>query len=154
MKNVFTPPMNIANRDYGKSSIFLGGTIDMGNSHNWQEDTIKYIESYHPQKYNIFNPRRLDWDSNWEQSFENPHFYQQVNWELDALEAAEFVLIYFMKGSQSPISLLELGLMASDFHRLSVICEDGYFRKGNVEIVCNRYQIQMFQTIEDWVNEL
>lgn len=146
--------MSIAGRDNTKLSIFLGGTIDMGNSHNWQEDTIKLIESFRPKQYNIFNPRRLDWDSSWEQSFESPQFYQQVNWELDALETADYVLIYFEADSQSPISLLELGLMTANADKVCVVCEDGYFRKGNVEIICNRYDIQMYENIREWVRKL
>ncbi len=147
---VFTPPYNISHRNRKKPSIFLGGTIDMGNSVDWQQDTIQQITRVRPLVYNIFNPRRKDWDSSWEQKFENPQFYQQVNWELNALEQADIILIYFKAGSQSPISLLELGLYARS-GKLSVVCEEGFWRKGNVDIVCDRYAIPMFESIKDWV---
>ena len=147
---VFTPPYNISHRNRKKPSIFLGGTIDMGNSVDWQQDTIQQITRVRPLVYNIFNPRRKDWDSSWEQKFENPQFYQQVNWELNALEQADIILIYFKAGSQSPISLLELGLYARS-GKLSVVCEEGFWRKGNVDIVCDKYAIPMFESIKDWV---
>jgi hypothetical protein len=147
---VFTPPYNISHRNRKKPSIFLGGTIDMGNSVDWQQDTIQQITRVRPLVYNIFNPRRKDWDSSWEQKFENPQFYQQVNWELNALEQADIILIYFKAGSQSPISLLELGLYARS-GKLSVVCEEEFWRKGNVDIVCDRYAIPMFESIKDWV---
>jgi hypothetical protein len=152
-KCVFYPPYNIANRDSLKPSIFLGGTIDMGNSVDWQERTTELIIKNKGGEYNIFNPRRKDWDSSWEQKFENPHFYQQVNWELNALEQADIILLYFVSDSQSPISLLELGLYAHT-GKVVVLCEDGFWRKGNVEIVCNRYDIPMFESIEKWIETL
>lgn len=153
MKNVFTPPDNISGRNHRKPSIFLGGTIDMGNSIDWQEDTIERIRLYRPLVYNIFNPRRKDWDSSWEQNFENPQFYQQVMWEMGALQQADVILIYFKAGSQSPISLLEFGLYAQS-GKLSVVCEDGFWRKGNVDIVCNIHNIPMYETIPDWIKTL
>lgn len=150
---VYYPPQNIATRDVLKPSIFLGGTIDMGNSVDWQEYTTELIIKNKGDKYNIFNPRRKDWDSSWEQKFENPQFYQQVNWELNALEQADIILLYFVSGSQSPITLLELGLNIPT-GKVCVICEDGFWRKGNVEIVCNRYDVPLFKNIEEWVKTL
>jgi hypothetical protein len=152
-KFVFYPPQNIATRDVLKPSIFLGGTIDMGNSVDWQEYTTELIIKNKGEKYNIFNPRRKDWDSSWEQKFENPQFYQQVMWEMGALEQSDIILIYFKAGSQSPISLLELGLYARS-GKLSVVCEEGFWRKGNVDIVCNLHNVPMFETIGDWVISL
>lgn len=152
--NVYYPPMNIAKRGRRLSSIFLAGTIDMGNSVDWQEDTIKLINSFRPMMYNIFNPRRKDWDASWEQMYENPQFYQQVNWELNAIKEADCVLVYFASGSQSPITLLELGILTATPEKVSVVCEDEFWRKGNVEIVCDLYGIQMYPTIKDWVRKL
>ena len=42
----------------------------------------------------------------------DPQFSQQVNWELDALEVADWIVVYFDPDTQSPISMLELGLHA------------------------------------------
>jgi hypothetical protein len=154
MSNVFYPPHNISKRDFTKKSIFLAGTIDMGNSTDWQTETIELIHyRYGPFHFNIINPRRKDWDSSWVQEYQNPNFYQQVNWELSALEAADVIIVYFAAGSQSPITLMELGLYAGSGKCL-VVCEDGFWRKGNVEIVCDNYDIPMYETIKDVVNTL
>lgn len=152
--NVYYPPMNIAKRNTKMSSIFLAGTIDMGNSVDWQENTLQLINSFRPMRYNIFNPRRKDWDSSWEQKYENPQFYQQVQWEMNAIKEADYVLVYFASGSQSPITLLELGILTATPKKVVVVCEDGFWRKGNVEIVCDLYGIPMYETIKDWVKEL
>lgn len=98
----------------------------------------------------FYNPRRKDWDATWIQEFTNPQFFQQVTWELDALDAATHIVLFFEPGTKSPISLLELGLHA----RLSnvivcVVCPDGFWRKGNVDIVCNKYGLLQFNTLEE-----
>lgn len=142
---VIKPPHNIANRnrEYGVKNIFLAGTIDMGNSEDWQSQMIEELNSY---KVNIFNPRRDEWDSSWEQKYENPQFYQQVVWELNALEQSDIIVLYLAPESKSPISLLELGLHARS-EKLMVICPDGFYRKGNVDIVCDMYEIPLFKSI-------
>ncbi|HTF82792.1 MAG TPA: nucleoside 2-deoxyribosyltransferase domain-containing protein [Cytophagales bacterium] len=147
--STFTPPINIAKRNFNHISIFLAGSIDMGNAINWQQVFIDEIRNTASLKdINVFNPRRPDWDSSWEQHIENPNFYQQVNWELNALDAADFIVVYFSETSLAPITLLELGLYAQS-GKLLVCCPQGYWRKGNVDIVCHRYNIPMFDTLHD-----
>ena len=72
---IIKSPNNINKRNFNKPSIFLAGNIEMGNAENWQEELTKYFE----RDFNIFNPRRDDWDSSWKQSINNPQFYEQVN---------------------------------------------------------------------------
>jgi hypothetical protein len=146
---IFKPPHNIASRD-NKKSIFLAGSIEMGKAEDWQTNLANY---FNDNNWNVFNPRRDDWDSSWTQEFENPQFYQQVNWELNALEQSDAVVMYFAQGTQSPISLLEMGLYAES-GKLSVICPDGFWRKGNVEIVCNYYNISFSNTIEEFLEKI
>jgi hypothetical protein len=133
-------------------SIFLAGTIDMGNSTDWQQNAIDFLtEKIGDKNVTIFNPRRPQWDNSWTQSIENEQFATQVNWELDALEQADFIVLFLEKNSKSPISLLELGLFA-DSKKLLVCCENGFWRKGNVDIVCQRKGILMFDNLEEILN--
>ena len=141
---IFTPPMNIAQRNRELKTIFLAGTIDMGNSRNWQRD---YAERLSRNKYNVLNPRRDDWDSTWEQTYENPHFYQQVNWELNAIDQSDIILFYIEPDSKSPITLLELGLVANSGKTIFVYCPKEFYRSGNVEIVCDRYNIPLYDCL-------
>lgn len=145
---IYYPPSNIATRNRDKKSIFLGGTIDEGNSINWQEDLELFFTYTINHTMDVFNPRRKDWDSSWIQEYKNPYFYQQVKWELNALEQADYILICFLSKSMSPISLLELGLFKDK--KIFVICEEGYYRKGNIEIVCETYNIPLFHSIESF----
>ena len=129
-------------------SIFLAGSIEMGTAVDWQDAITKIYQL----RFNIFNPRRDSWDSSWEQSFNNPEFYQQVNWELSALDKADYIIMYFDPESKSPISLLELGLYASS-GKLHVICPEGFYRKGNVDIVCNKYNIPIYKDLKTFNNQ-
>jgi len=105
---VIKPPTEIERR-HQRPSLFLAGSIEMGAAEDWQS---RLITELRPVEGTIFNPRRDDWDSSWEQSINNRHFREQVEWELDALEAATLIAMYFAPGTKSPISLLELGLFA------------------------------------------
>jgi hypothetical protein len=141
----YKPPTNIATRDRNNKSVFLAGSIEMGAAENWQ-DTVG--EFFHQNKWDVLNPRRDDWDSSWKQTFEDAQFYQQVNWELNALEHADLIVMYFDPSTKSPISLLELGLFARS-GKMKVICPDGFWRKGNVEVVCNYYNIPFYNNLKD-----
>lgn len=144
---IYKPPFNVSIRDFNKKSIFLAGSIEMGSCEDWQHELgIKLMIDW-----NVFNHRREEWDSTWEQKFENPQFSQQVKWELDALDKADVIVIYFSPETKSPISLLELGLYASS-GKVHVICPDGFWRKGNVDIVCNKYNIPQYKSINDFVD--
>jgi hypothetical protein len=127
--------------------IFLAGSIEMGLAENWQEVFIDVLNKK-DANLTIFNPRRDNWDSSWEQNIDNPNLNYQVNWELDKLELSDSIIMYFDPKTKSPISLLELGLFATS-NKLFVICPDGFWRKGNVEIVCHRNKIPLFNTIEE-----
>lgn len=122
------------------TSVFLAGSIEMGTAAEWQNKFIGKLSDF--QGY-IFNPRRKAWDNSWEQSIKNPLFNEQVSWEMTGLEIAQFIYMYFDPNTKSPISLLELGLHATS-GKIIVGCPDGFWRKGNVEIVCKRYDIKLF----------
>lgn len=130
--------------------IFLAGSIEMGTAINWQTQIIKSLEDY---DCTIFNPRRDDWDSSWEQKKDNPKFSEQVNWELNSLDHSDIILMYFDPNTKSPISLLELGLYIRCDH-LIVCCPEGYWRKGNVDIVCEKYHVKQVDSLEKLIEEL
>ena len=134
-----------------KKAVFLAGSIEMGTAEDWQ---TKIVKDLYTQSIAIYNPRRDDWDSSWVQDINNPNFYEQVNWELDKLDESDIIFMYFDPDTKSPISLLELGLYAdkcgSDVWRKDMIvcCPQGFWRKGNVDIVCQRYGIPVFDNLE------
>ena len=126
-------------------SVFLAGTIDNGQSIDWQSSVEKSLSDL---AILILNPRRNEWDSTWKQSINNPMFKEQVEWELNGLEKVDQIFIYFAAHSKSPITLLELGLYASK-NNVTIVCPQGFWRRGNIEVVANRYNIPLYETLEE-----
>ena len=127
-------------------SIFLAGSIEQDRATRWQ-DTI--IATLAKEKCTILNPRRKHWDSSWDQSLLNLHFNQQVNWELTAMEMADLIFMYFDPATKSPVTLLELGLFATS-KKLVVCCPNGFWRKGNVDFICKKYNIEQLPGLENF----
>ena len=70
---------------------------------------------------------------------------KQVNWELDHLERADIIIMNILASSKSPISLMEIGLFVKS-GKLLVFCPKNYYRYDNVRIVCERFNIPLFNT--------
>lgn len=96
---IIKPPSSIF-RPKDKS-VFLAGSIEMGKAEDWQARACQFLDS---QYVTIYNPRRDNWDSSWEQSLDNEKFTEQVKWELDHLDYAAIKLFYFAPETKSPIS--------------------------------------------------
>lgn len=135
-------------KEKGKTYVFLAGSIEQGKAEDWQTKLTKAIEN-NCENVVVLNPRRDDWDSSWKESIKNKQFKEQVDWELDAQEQADYIFMYFDKETKSPITLLELGLFA-DPKRLVICCPDGYWKKGNVEVVADRKGIELYNDYEEF----
>jgi hypothetical protein len=129
--------------DWPKARVFLAGSIEMGSAIDWQATMTRSLADLDVL---VCNPRRTAWDASWPQTIEFAPFREQVEWELEALERAHLILFYFAPDTKSPISLLELGLHAR--RKAIVCCPEGFWRKGNVDIVCRRYGIEQAATLE------
>ena len=141
------PPQTLTNDLLKNFTVFLAGSIEMGLAKEWQKVVENRLLNYDGF---ILNPRRDDWDSSWEQKIENDQFRQQVNWELTGLDNSDLIAMYFSEDTISPISLLELGLHARKSNMI-VCCPDGFKRKGNVEIVCNKYNVPLTDDFEKFI---
>lgn len=120
----------------------------MGAAANWQNDIKVLLQD---TDVVLYNPRRDDWDSTWVQKASNMQFNEQVTWEMDALDYCDKIVFYFDPCTKSPITLLELGLYAKS-GKVAVCCPDGFWRKGNVEMVCNRHSVPLCDTLTELVS--
>jgi len=143
---VIYPPTPLQGQHTHRQSIFLAGSIDNGAAENWQARVETHFADR--PEYLLLNPRRAEWDATWEQTFEHPRFYQQVNWELNGLDAADHIILYFAPASKAPVSLLELGLYAAS-GKVLLCCPEGYWRRGNVQVVSERYRIPFFDDLDE-----
>ena len=133
------------------TSVFLGGVIEEGRATNWQTQlTQTMTKAFGEDGVIILNPRRDDWDDSWVQSIHDEQFRFQVSWELTAQEGADVRAYVFLPDFKAPITLMELGLFVK-MPKTIVYCPEGYWRKGNVDIVCNRYSpVEAGCVFEDW----
>lgn len=127
----------------GRPRVFLAGSIDNGRASNWQAEVSAALAN---AGVVLLNPRRADWNPAWQADAEEPEFVRQVRWELQALEQADIVLMYFAPGSQSPVTLLEMGLHARS-GKLLVAAPEGFWRKGNVDITADHYGVPRFASL-------
>lgn len=148
MARVIKPPASL-DFDATKSSVFLAGSIEMGSAEIWQERVEQALERLDVV---VLNPRRDEWDSSWVQRIESQPFRQQVEWELEAQESATLIAMYFDPATRSPITLLELGLAARS-EKLLVCCPEGFWRLGNIEVVCARYDVPLFSHLDEMIDE-
>lgn len=147
--NIIKPPHPL---EVNQPSIFLAGSIELDKAELWQDQVCEALTNL---PVTILNPRRDSWDASWPQDMSFAPFREQVEWELEALELADMILMYFDPATKSPISLLELGLHAKS-KKMAVCCPTGFWRKGNVDIVCARYGIEQVERLEDlmdWVKQ-
>ena len=69
------------------------------------------------------------------------------------LEKADKIIVYFDPETDAPITLLEFGKYANS-GKLIVCCPKGFWRKGNVDIVCERENIKQVDTLEELIKTL
>lgn len=137
-------------QDRQQVAIFLAGSIEQGTAEDWQ---AKVVNALADMDVLLYNPRRDVWDATLEQDIENPIFKEQVEWELDALGDADWIIMYFDPATKSPITLLEFGLWL-DSGKLIVACPDGFWRKGNLQVCCARAGIILHETLDGLIEDI
>ncbi len=152
MKSYTAPETPPVDEVPASSSVFLAGSIEMDKAEKWQDVVISKLEGYDVA---VYNPRRERWDSSWVQEMANPVFAEQVNWELNHLCLADVKFFYFDPNTKSPITLMELGFVLGLFAtKIVVVCPDGFWRKGNVEVICQRAGVKVLNDLNSGVRVL
>jgi hypothetical protein len=128
-------------------NIFLAGSIEMGKAIEWQKE---FIAALSDKNIRFLNPRRDDWDSSWGQTMDDPKFLEQVQWELNSMEMSHIIVMVFDPKTLSPISMLELGLHAKE-QKVMVVCPDGFWKKGNIDVTCEFYGINQFDSMDELI---
>ena len=95
----------------------------------------------------ILNPHRPDWDDTWKQDISDTRFKEQVDWELNMLEQADVIAMYFDPAAQAPVCMLELGLFAGS-GKMIVACPEGFWKRGNVQVACRRCGIDLLNSLD------
>lgn len=122
-------------------SVFLAGTIDNGESLNWQDKVIIELINLGIE-CEVFNPRREHWNPN----STKEDMEKQIKWEQKHLDSADVIAMVLLDDSKSPISLLEMGLYAKS-KKLIVFCTPKFYRFDNVRLTCKKYHIPLVQDL-------
>lgn len=153
MARMYYPPDHVTTSS--RLSIFLAGSIEMGLAIEWQEQVCKSLQRF---SVDIYNPRRPLWDNSLKQEKNCNEFREQVDWELNNLENADIIIMHFDPKTKSPISLLELGLHVRDTGqfgaKLCVSCPEGFYRRGNIQIVCERYNVPLYDDLSELIKNV
>ena len=105
-KMIIITPEEIINKGANKldaKSVFLAGTIDNGDSLNWQDKVIIELINL-GVSCEVYNPRQEYWNPNPTKD----ELEKQIEWEQDHLDSADVIAMVLLDDSKSPISLLEL----------------------------------------------
>lgn len=132
-------------------SIFLAGSIEQGKAIEWQKQIVE--ELYH-HSGTIYNPRRSDYDVTQKQDINNEYFFKQVSWEMKYIRESTFLIFYFQKDTLSPITIGELYYCAASGKKCIVCCEEGFWRKGNIDIVCYEHNIPQVSSLQELVQRI
>lgn len=128
-----------------RKKVFLAGSIEKQAEIDWQ---TRLAQALQDENILLLNPTRFSWDSSWKTTADDVQFNEQVSWELEQLENADLVVLNLLPESQSPISLLEFGLYAQS-GKLVVCCPEGFWKKGNVDMVCRRYHVPQVRNMAE-----
>jgi len=136
MTKVITAPEQVEYKEIENNvTLFLAGSIESGKASLWQDEIIKQLSVV--DNLLIFNPRRPVWTD-----LDQKNLELQIEWELMNLDRSDIIYFYFDPNTQSPVTLLELGL----FHERNIIvyCPKEYFRHQN--IVTTGHMMDFFVT--------
>lgn len=78
---------------------------------------------------------------------------------MNHLDEASIKFFYFDKNTKSPITLAELGFVLAQKayapeHHVIVVCPEGFWRRGNVDIMCDRAGVNILETLQEGIDEL
>lgn len=122
------PHKKIYKLDYTRHRVYLAGSTQ---GDNWQSTFINRMAGL---DVDVFNPRSVCIDG-------------LFGWELDHLNIATVIALYFDPKDPSPSGLLTLGMFAKT-DRLIVCCPNTFHKKADVDIICNREDIFVVDSLD------
>lgn len=121
------PHKKIYKLDYTRHRVYLAGST---KGDNWQRRFVKEMSDL---DVDVFNPRSV--------------VDGQYGWEVDHLNIATVIALYFDPSDPSPSGLLTLGMYAKT-DRLIVCCPKTFYKKDDVDIICEREDIHTVETLD------
>lgn len=120
----------------GGFSIFLAGAIDIIDWQSW------VVNQFVNDDILILNPRRP--------KFTSDTLDERIKWELQALENATTILLWFPKDAKAPISFFEADLFWH-FSKLIVGAEFGFYRRRSLELTSGWHNRHLYSELDEMV---
>lgn len=137
------PPYRLDNFNLKRPFIFLSGTDDTECSPNWHDWVAQWLQNL---PVTVFNPRGNGFNPKSSKYTRN----LLVDWEMDYINVADLIILYFYPGTLSTTSLLMLALYIGSKKSIVVCCPNGYWKKKAVQVLCQRGSIALFETSEEF----
>ena len=137
-------------REIRGTKVFLAGSLETGETGDWQARVTSRLSNL---PISILNPRGDNLDPGWEQVATDEQISEQVKWELDYIARADVIAMYFDPGTKASTALLEFGMCAGG-RKMIVGCPQNFYRRGNVEIVCERKGIIIVDSFNEFVESI
>ncbi|MCH2032625.1 MAG: nucleoside 2-deoxyribosyltransferase domain-containing protein [Tenacibaculum sp.] len=136
---VFTAKDKLPAKNEDKTFCFLAGSIDFKESTSWRD----LVVSKSSKNTIFFDPTREDHDT-----LGNQEMVCHIQWELEALEIADMIILNFLPDAKSPISLVELGLYMR-LNKLIVVCPKGFYQYRYVSTICDKYNTPIYHNLKE-----
>ncbi|TLD08582.1 uncharacterized protein PgNI_07160 [Pyricularia grisea] len=131
--------------------VYLAGSMPVTGTADWREALVGSL-AHVPVTW--VDPTRPEWDESWREDDDHGPFREHVKWEIEMKDRADLVIVHFGASSRPSDGLLELGILAGSRRRCKVVCESGYQKRGDVVMLCQRYQIDVFNTVDALARKL
>lgn len=141
---IYTSKIKLPLKDQDKKYYFLAGSINYHLSGNWRGKVTNEMEHL----VHFFDPTRIEHNE-----FSDFQMKEHIEWELNALNLSDKIILNFLPDAKSPISLVELGLYMKS-SKLVVVCPDQFYQKRYVKVICEKYNTPFFNTIDKAIQYL
>lgn len=128
------PQKKIHSLDYTRHRVYLSGAM---TGEDWQSKFTNELDSL---RVDVFSPR-----------YPSSHTVTPPDglfeWEIDHMSIANVIAFNFIPDEDCSSALIALGMYAKT-DRIIVCCPDGFFKKGDIDALCNREDIPQVDSLD------
>lgn len=136
---VYTSEAALPAANSDKELIFLAGSMGEDAQGTWRDRISNDLsDKFHFLDPTCHNHASLDADG----------MKKHIQWELEAMELADIILLRFLPDAESPISLVELGLYTFS-KKLIVVCPEGFYKYNYLNVLCEKYATPFLANLEE-----
>lgn len=141
---IYTSKNILPLKEERKKYYFLAGSMDFNESNSWRQKIMQEMKHL----VHFLDPTRIEHND-----FSDSQMKEHIEWELDALNISDKIILNFKEDSKSPISLLELGMYVKS-SKLVVVCPSKFYQRRYINVLCNKYNTPFFDSFDEAIEYL